>query len=146
MSGFLCIGARLVTFYANDAKGNTSVFLAIFQGDASSKRDTFSIRILATRLLPFMVNRNFDLFFPFRKKGLLVGSPCYLSLEKVHTMAFTIVAHAGQHQQLSCRCELHSKAGQRDASFSSIHETPRRNNNDAQPSAQKCIIANAHNG
>ena len=72
--------------------------------DASSKRDTFSIRILATRLLPFMVNRNFDLFFPFRKKGLLVGSPCYLSLEKVHTMAFTIVApaaHAG-HQ----RCEV----------------------------------------
>ena len=61
-------------------------------------------------------------------------------------MAFTIVAHAGQHQQLSCRCELHSKAGQRDASFSSIHETPRRNNNDAQPPAQKCIIANAHNG
>ena len=55
MSGFLCIGARLVTFYANDAKGNTSVFLAIFQGDASSKRDTFSIRILATRF-PFMVS------------------------------------------------------------------------------------------
>ena len=57
MSGFLCIGARLVTFYANDAKGNTSVFLAIFQGDASSKRDTFSIRILATRFT-FMVSRS----------------------------------------------------------------------------------------
>ena len=32
-------------------------FLAIFQGDASSKRDTFSIRILATRF-SFMVSRS----------------------------------------------------------------------------------------
>ena len=64
MSGFLCIGARLVTFYANDAKGNTSVFLAIFQGDASSKRDTFSIRILATRFPTKEIARE-----PFFKKN-----------------------------------------------------------------------------
>ena len=38
-------------------------------------------------------------------------------------MAFTIVAHAGQHG-LSCRCELHSKAGQRDARVSAASMKP----------------------
>ena len=67
--------------------------------------------------LGWLWNTVSSFFSIYKKRSLLSSSPCYLSLEKVHTMAFTIVAHAGQHG-LSCRCELHSKAGQRDARVS----------------------------
>ena len=85
---------------------------------------TYFVKKIQMSQFEMILKLSVQLVFSIQKKrSLLSSSPCYLSLEKVHTMAFTIVAHAGQHG-LSCRCELHSKAGQRDARVSAASMKP----------------------